>query len=63
LCRFIKIIFHNKKCREGINHIVDGIKSNPIMVLNQLSGRLNVLVDGSNTENKLVIIFNLLSLL
>jgi len=56
-------MFHNKKCCEGISHIVDGIKNRPITVLNQLSGRLNVLVDGSNAENKLIITFNLMYLL
>lgn len=35
-----------------------GIKKIPIIVLDQFNVILKILEDGSNTENKLVIIFN-----
>lgn len=53
-----KILFHKIKCREGIIHMEVGINNNPKKVLVQFNERLPMLVDGSNTENKLVIIFN-----
>jgi hypothetical protein len=45
------------KWRDGINHILVGINSSLRSVLVQLRGRL-LLVDGSNTENRFLIIFN-----
>lgn len=59
LWRVNKILFQKIWYREGINQYIDGIIKIPIKVLNQLSERLKILDDGSNTENKLVIIFNL----
>jgi hypothetical protein len=45
-------------CREGINHILVGMNINPRKVLVQLIGIFIILVDGSNTENRFLIIFN-----
>jgi hypothetical protein len=56
-------MFHVIKYREGINHILMGMNVNPMKVLVQLRGRFIVLVDGSNTENRFLIIFNLILLL
>lgn len=58
-CRINIILFHMMKCRDGINQYVDGININPKIVLNQLMDRLFRLVDGSKTENRFLIIFNL----
>lgn len=52
------IIVHIKLYRDGINQNSDGIIINPINVLNQFKDKLNVEVEGSKTENKLVIIFS-----
>ncbi len=43
--------------REGINQNIDGINKIPKKVLNQFNDKFNIEVEGSNTENKLVIIF------
>lgn len=42
-----------------MNQKEHGINNNPINVLNQFNDKLKIVVEGSNTENKLVIIFNL----
>jgi hypothetical protein len=59
LCSFFNNKFHIRYCREGINHILVGSNISPITVLIQLRGALWILVDGSNTENKFLIIFSL----
>jgi hypothetical protein len=61
-CSFVISEFHAILCREGINHTLVGMSVMPIMVLSQLSGS-GVLVDGSNTEKRLLIIFNSVFLL
>ena len=43
--------------REGITQNIDGININPKKVLIQFKERLNIVVDGSNTLNRFVIIF------
>lgn len=52
---FIQSIF----IREGINHIEKGISENPKIVLIQLRENIGS-VDGSNDENRFVIIFKLI---
>ena len=52
------MLFHKIKWRDGINHI-EGINNMPRNVLNKLNDILLILVDGSKTENKLVLIFSL----
>lgn len=59
LCRVINTEFHKYLIREGISQYAEGIIINPIKVLNQFSERLKIDVEGSNTENKFVIIFNI----
>ena len=59
LCSVIIIIFHKNINREGINQNDTGIIKNPINVLNQFNENEKIEVDGSNTENKFIIIFNL----
>jgi hypothetical protein len=49
-------------CRDGISHILIGINKIPINVLVRLIDIFIILVDGSNTENKFVIIFSLIFL-
>lgn len=44
--------------REGINQYKLGSNNSPINILVQLSEAPKILEVGSNTENKLVIIFN-----
>lgn len=46
--------------REGISQYVEGIIINPKKVLIQLIDKLKILEEGSNTENKFVIIFSLM---
>lgn len=58
LCKVIKIFLHNKLNREGRNQKEHGIIIIPIKVLNQFKERLKIVVEGSKTENKFVIIFN-----
>ena len=60
LCKVKIILFHKIWCREGINQYVVGINNSPINTLIQLILKLKILDEGSNTENKLVIIFNLM---
>lgn len=57
LWSFVVNKFHVIKCRDGISHILIGININPMNVLAQLSGIFIVLV-GSNTENRFLIIFS-----
>ena len=58
LWRVNKILFQIMLYRDGIIQYIDGIISNPINVLSQFNERLKILEEGSNTENKLVIIFS-----
>jgi hypothetical protein len=58
LCNIINTLFHRIWCREGINQYIGGIIIKPIKVLIQLREKLKMFDEGSNTENKLVIIFN-----
>lgn len=53
------ILIHKKFHRDGINQNIDGISIIPNTVLNQFK-EIPDLVDGSNDENKFVIIFNLI---
>lgn len=52
ISRLIIILF-----RDGINHILVGISSNPIAVLVQFSGNLLISVVGSKIENRFLITF------
>lgn len=61
LWRVIIIIFQIKWYREGNSQYMEGININPINVLNQFKDILKILVVGSKTENKLVIIFSLMN--
>lgn len=60
LCSFVNSVFHRVEYRDGINHILVGISSSPRKVLTQFKDKLKFLVDGSNTENRFLIIFNLI---
>lgn len=60
LCKVNKILFQTTWNRFGNSQKEAGIKNNPKKVLNQLSDKFKIVVDGSNTENKFVIIFNLI---
>jgi hypothetical protein len=60
LCKVNRILFQISEYRDGINQNAVGIKVNPRIVLIQFKERFITLVEGSNTENKFVIIFNLL---
>ena len=55
----IKYYFKIMWYRDGINQYIDGIINKPIKVLNQFKDKLNIEVEGSNTENKFVIIFKI----
>ena len=59
LWRVSRILNHNKDHRDGIIQYNVGINIKPIKVDNQFSGNCIIEDIGSNTENKLVIIFNL----
>lgn len=59
-CNFCIINILINENREGKNQKYKGNKKSPIMVLIQFND--NIPVDGSNTENKFVIIFNLFDL-
>lgn len=61
LCSVIKILFQKIWYREGINQNIEGIIKIPKKVLNQFKERLKMLDEGSKTENKFVIIFNLMN--
>ena len=60
-CNDIKTLFHTIIWRLGINQYIIGINNKPIKDLIQFNDKLKILEEGSNTENKLVIIFNLLN--
>lgn len=57
LCKVLIILYHINWNREGINQNNIGINKNPNIVLSQFKGKYKVVI-GSNTENKLVIIFS-----
>lgn len=57
LCKENKIVWIKKFIRLGIIQNKEGIKKNLIIILTQLKGKLK-LEEGSNEENRLVIIFN-----
>lgn len=59
LCKVLIIKFHKYINREGINQKDIGIIKNPIKVLNQFNENEKIEVEGSKTENKFIIIFNL----
>lgn len=59
LWRVNKIVFQKIVYREGINQYTEGINKIPKKVLIQFKDKLKILDEGSKTENKLVIIFNL----
>jgi len=59
LCKVLIIKFHKYINREGINQKDIGITKNPIKVLNQFNENEKIEVEGSKTENKFIIIFNL----
>lgn len=61
MCSLLIISIHKRFNRDGINQNIDGINIKPINVLVQFNDKLKVEVAGSNTENRLVIIFNLLN--
>lgn len=58
LCKVSKTLFQIMLNRDGINQKEHGIINKPIKVLNQFNERLKIVVEGSKTENKFVIIFN-----
>lgn len=62
-CIFFIVLFHAVLFRDGIVHILVGMVINPSIVLNQFIDVLNIFVDGSNTENRFLIIFSLFFLL
>jgi len=57
LCSVEAILIHIKLIRDGNNQNIVGRKINPRIDLNQFNERL-VLVEGSNVENRFVIIFS-----
>lgn len=59
-CRVEVSLCHIRVNREGIAQYSIGTKRIPKKVDNQFNGRFIILDVGSKTENKLVIIFNLL---
>lgn len=63
LCKVKRILFQIIWYREGINQKEHGINNKPKKVLNQFRESLKIVVEGSKTENKFVIIFNLMKLL
>jgi len=62
LCKVSKILNHKSDHRDGIIQYNVGINKRPKKVDTQLRGKCKIEVIGSKTENKLVIIFNLLYL-
>jgi hypothetical protein len=62
-CIFFIVLFHAALFRDGIIHILVGMINSPNIVLNQFIDVLNMFVDGSNTENRFLIIFSLFFLL
>ena len=63
LWRVFRILNHKSDHREGIIQNKVGINRRPKNVDNQLRGKCKIEDMGSNTENKLVIIFNLFCLI
>jgi len=63
LCKVSNTLNHNKDHRDGIIQYKVGINIKPIKVESQLRGKCIIEDVGSNTENKLVIIFSLICLL
>lgn len=59
LCKVKVIIVHKKVIRDGINQKDSGKIIKPKNVLSQFKDKLKIDDDGSNTENKFIIIFNL----
>lgn len=59
LCNVSSTLNHNKDHREGIIQYNVGINKIPMKVDNQFKGKDITEVIGSNTENKLVITFNI----
>ena len=59
LCKVNKIIFHKNENREGISQKLKGKIINPINVLSQFKEKWKIEEEGSKTENKFIIIFNL----
>lgn len=62
LCRVEVILIHIKLIREGINQNIVGKKIKPSIDLNQFNEKF-VLVEGSNVENRFVIISSLFYLI
>lgn len=60
LCSVFKILFHIIWYRDGMSQNIEGIISSPRKVLNQFKDSLKILEEGSNTENRLAIIFSLI---
>jgi hypothetical protein len=58
LWRVKRIEFHKNWNRAGINQNEAGIRRSPKKVLNQFSDRFRIVVLGSKTEKRFVIIFN-----
>jgi hypothetical protein len=63
LCNFVSRRFHIIVCRDGVSQFLIGINITPKNVLAQLIDRFVGLVDGSNTENRFLIIFSLFFLM
>lgn len=59
LCRVKFSLFQIMLIRDGVSQNNDGINNNPRNVLVQFNDKLKMLVDGSNVENRFVIIFKL----
>jgi hypothetical protein len=59
LCKVKRILFQTNEYRDGINQKAVGINVSPKIVLIQFKERFITLVEGSKTENRFVIIFNL----
>lgn len=57
LCKVVKIIFHKYKSRDWISQKGMGRIKIPINVLIQLRENEKILVEGSNTEKRFIIIF------
>jgi hypothetical protein len=60
LCRVSMVLFHITVCREGVSQNMGGTRISPINVLVQFRDIFKILDEGSNTENRFLIIFSLL---
>jgi hypothetical protein len=58
LCKVSRTKFQRNWNRVGISQKEAGINNNPRKVLNQFRDKFKIVVLGSNTEKRLVIIFN-----